>query len=260
MRFISYQYIIVEKENGIATITMNRPEKLNALNREMQEEMREALDALSMDDDVKVIILTGAGKAFSAGGDIEGMKEFYQADQLQLRQALYYYTSEVTNRIWNIEKPIIAAVNGAAAGAACNWALACDFIIASENARFGEVFIHIGLVPDGGGSWLLPRLVGFQKAKEIILMGKLVPAKEAEQLGMVNKVVPEGDLMSTVKEYAKILADLPPRAVGAAKKTINKAMTTSLREALDYEMTMQAICFQTDEHIERAKAFLGKKK
>nr|MDO8082386.1 enoyl-CoA hydratase-related protein [Candidatus Freyarchaeota archaeon] len=260
MRVIPYQYIIVEKENGIATIKMNRPEKLNALNLELQEEMKEALDTLNMDDDVKVIILTGTGEAFSAGGDIGGMKEAHQLDPLLLRKGLYHYTSEVTNRIWNIEKPIIAAVNGVAAGAACNWALASDFVIASENARFGEVFIHVGLVPDGGGSWLLPRLVGLQRAKEIILMGKMVSAKEAEQIGMVNKVVPEEELMPTVKEYAKRLADLPSRTLGAAKKTINRAMTTSLREAMDYEMTMQAICFQTDAHRERVKAFLEKKK
>ena len=260
VKAIPYQYIIVEKEENIAIITMNRPEKLNALNLELQEEMKHALDTLYMDDEVKVIILTGAGRAFSAGGDIGTMKEAHQLDPLLLRQALYQSTSEVTNRIWNYEKPIIAAVNGVAAGGACNWALACDFVIASENARFGEVFIHVGLVPDGGGSWLLPRLVGLQRAKEIIMMGKMVPAEEAERIGMVNRVVPEKDLMSTAKEYARILASLPPRTLGAAKKTINKAMTTSLSEAMDYEMTMQAICFQTDAHRERVKAFLEKKK
>lgn len=260
MEVIPYQYIIVEKENGIATITMNRPDKLNALNIEMQMEMKEVLDSFSMDDEVRVIILTGAGRAFSSGGDIGTMKEAHDSDPLLLRQALYYATSEVTNRIWNIEKPVIAAVNGVAAGGACNFALACDFVIASENARFGEVFIHVGLVPDGGGSWILSRLVGLQKAKEIIMMGKMVPAEEAEKIGMVNKVVPQEDIMSTAKEYAKILASLPSKTLGAAKKTINKALTTDLREAMDYEMTMQAICFQTDAHRERVKAFLEKRK
>ncbi|MEM2146679.1 MAG: enoyl-CoA hydratase/isomerase family protein, partial [Candidatus Jordarchaeaceae archaeon] len=130
VRFIPYQYIIVEKENSIATITMNRPEKLNALNMEMEEEIKEALDKLNLDEEVKVIILTGAGRAFSSGGDIGGMKENQKWDPLLLRKGLNYYTSEVTDKIWNIEKPIIAAVNGVAAGAACNWALACDFVIA----------------------------------------------------------------------------------------------------------------------------------
>ncbi|MFB0559836.1 MAG: enoyl-CoA hydratase/isomerase family protein [Candidatus Lokiarchaeia archaeon] len=260
MKVIPYQYIIVEKEDDIAIITMNRPEKLNALNLELQEEMKQALDNLNMDDEVKVIIITGAGRAFSAGGDIGTMKQAHQIDPLLLRQALYNATSEVTNRIWNMEKPIIAAVNGVAAGGSCNWALACDFVIASENARFGEVFIHLGLVPDGGGSWLLPRLVGLQKAKEIIMMGKMVPAEEAERIGMVNKVVPKEVLMSTAKEYAKKLASLPSRALGAAKKTINKATLTSLKEAMDYEMTMQAITFQTEDHRERVKAFLEKNK
>ncbi|MGQ9721299.1 MAG: enoyl-CoA hydratase/isomerase family protein [Candidatus Jordarchaeum sp.] len=260
MKIISYQFIIVEKEDGIAVITMNRPDKLNALNLEMQEEMKQELSSLAMDDEVKAIILTGAGRAFSAGGDIGTMKDAHQLDPLLLRQALYHATSEVTNLIWNIEKPIIAAVNGVAAGGSCNWALACDFVIASENARFGEVFIHVGLVPDGGGSWLLPRLVGLQKAKEIIMMGKMVPAKEAEQIGMVNKVVPQEEVLSAAKGYAKILANLPSKTLGAAKKTINKAITTDLREAMDYEMTMQAICFQTEAHRERVKAFLEKSK
>jgi 2-(1,2-epoxy-1,2-dihydrophenyl)acetyl-CoA isomerase len=260
VKTIPYKYIIVEKENDTVTITMNRPEKLNALNMEMQEEMKQALDSLNMEDDVKVIILTGAGKAFSSGGDVGALNLARQADPLQLRQVLYYSTAEVTDRIWNFEKPIIAAVNGTAAGAACNWALACDFVIASENAMFSEIFIHIGLVPDGGGSWLLPRLIGFQKAKEMILMGKMISAKEAEQLGIVNKVVPREELMSTVKEYAKILAGLPSRALGVAKKTINRALTTSLREAMDYEMTLQALSMQTEAHRERAKAFLEKKK
>ncbi|MHA1261975.1 MAG: enoyl-CoA hydratase/isomerase family protein [Candidatus Freyarchaeota archaeon] len=260
MKTITYQYIIVEKEDDIAIITMNRPEKLNALNLELQEELKRAFDELSVDEEVKAIILTGAGRAFSSGGDIGTMKDAHEADPLLLRQMLYFATSEVTNRIWNIEKPVIAAVNGVAAGGACNFALACDFVIASENARFGEVFIHIGLVPDGGGSWLLPRLVGLQRAKEIIMMGKMVTAEEAERIGMVNKVVPEEELMSTAKEYAKTLASLPTRTLGAAKKTINKAMTTNLKEAMDYEMTMQALCFQTEAHQERVKAFLEKRK
>ncbi|MHA1430751.1 MAG: enoyl-CoA hydratase/isomerase family protein [Candidatus Freyarchaeota archaeon] len=240
MKTITYQYIIVEKEDDIAIITMNRPEKLNALNLELQEELKRAFDELSVDEEVKAIILTGAGRAFSSGGDIGTMKDAHEADPLLLRQMLYFATSEVTNRIWNIEKPVIAAVNGVAAGGACNFALACDFVIASENARFGEV--------------------GLQRAKEIIMMGKMVTAEEAERIGMVNKVVPEEELMSTAKEYAKTLASLPTRTLGAAKKTINKAMTTNLKEAMDYEMTMQALCFQTEAHQERVKAFLEKRK
>jgi len=240
VKTITYQYIIVEKEDDIAIITMNRPEKLNALNLELQEELKRAFDELSVDEEVKAIILTGAGRAFSSGGDIGTMKDAHEADPLLLRQMLYFATSEVTNRIWNIEKPVIAAVNGVAAGGACNFALACDFVIASENARFGEV--------------------GLQRAKEIIMMGKMVTAEEAERIGMVNKVVPEEELMSTAKEYAKTLASLPTRTLGAAKKTINKAMTTNLKEAMDYEMTMQALCFQTEAHQERVKAFLEKRK
>lgn len=257
---ISLEYIILEKDEGIATIKMNRPEKLNAMRIEMQVEIVQTLKELAFDDTIKVVVITGVGKAFSSGGDIGDMEMAHQAPPFDLRRTLNQNLAAIVREIWNMEKPVIAEVNGVATGGACNVAMACDIVIASENARFGQIFLAIGLIPDGGGSWLLPRLVGFHKAVELIFTGRLVDAKEAEQLGLVNKVVPAEELDNTVKEYANLLKMFPLRALGATKKAIHKGFNMSLEEALDYEMTMQTLCFQTEEHKERVKAFLARKK
>ncbi|MGQ9720551.1 MAG: enoyl-CoA hydratase/isomerase family protein [Candidatus Jordarchaeum sp.] len=256
-----YKHIIVEKKDGVAKITMNRPDKLNALMSEMNFEIISALRDLDLDDSVRVVILTGAGRAFSAGGDINQMQEkYYKLDGLELRRTLQQGVKTVVSTIWNMEKPIIAAVNGPATGAACNIAFACDIVIASENARFGEVFIRVGLGPDGGGSYLLPRLVGIHKAKELFFTGRIFDAKEALQLGLVNRVVPSEELDSTVMDFAKELVQRPARALGVAKKAINEALNMSMEQTLDYEMTLQSLCFQTDENKELVKEFLEKKR
>jgi len=257
---ISLKYIIVTKEDGVATIRMNRPEKLNAMCIEMQEEIVRTLKELALDDSVRVVVITGVGKAFSSGGDIGDMDMAHRSPPFELRRILNQSLATIVKEIWNMEKPVIAAVNGAATGGACNVALACDIVIASEDARFGQVFLALGLIPDGGGSWLLPRLVGFHKAVELIFTGRLVEAKEAERLGLVNKVVSAEELENTVKEYANLLKIFPLGALGATKKAIHKGFTMSLEEALDYEMTMQTLCFQTEEHKERVRAFLARKK
>jgi 2-(1,2-epoxy-1,2-dihydrophenyl)acetyl-CoA isomerase len=257
---ISLKYIILEKDNGVATIRMNRPEKLNAMRIEMQMEIVQTLKELAFDDNIKVGVITGVGKAFSSGGDLGDMDMAHRAPPFELRRNLNQNLAEIVRGIWDMEKPVIAAVNGVATGGACNIAMACDIVIASETARFGQIFLAIGLIPDGGGSWLLPRLVGFHKAVELIFSGRLVDAKEAEQLGLVNKVVSAEELEKTAKEYASLLKMLPLGALGATKKAIHKGFTMSLEDALDYEMTMQTLCFQTEENKERVKAFLAKKK
>jgi enoyl-CoA hydratase/carnithine racemase len=257
---ISLKYIILEKDNGVATIRMNRPEKLNAMRIEMQVEIVQTLKELAFDDTIKVVVITGVGKAFSSGGDLGDMDMAHRAPPFELRRTLNQNLAEIVRGIWDMEKPVIAAVNGVATGGACNVAMACDIVIASETARFGQIFLAIGLIPDGGGSWLLPRLVGFRKAVELIFSGRLVDAKEAEQLGLVNKVVSAEELEKTVKEYANLLKMLPLGALGATKKAIHKGFTMSLEDALDYEITMQTLCFQTEENKERVKAFLAKKK
>ncbi len=258
---MNYKHIIVEKIDGVAKITMNRPERLNALMAEMNDEITSALRDLDQDNSVRVVILTGAGRAFSAGGDINQMQEkYYIMDALELRRVLQKGVKTIVSTIWNMEKPIIAAVNGVATGAACNIAFACDLVFASENARFGEVFIRVGLGPDGGGSYLLPRLVGIHKAKELFFTGRIFDAKEAEHLGLVNRVVPPEELESNVMDFAKGLAQRPTRALGVAKKAVNEALNLSMEQALDYEMTLQSLCFQTEENKELVKEFLEKKK
>nr|MDO8082271.1 enoyl-CoA hydratase [Candidatus Freyarchaeota archaeon] len=254
------KYIILEKDEGVATIRMNRPEKLNAMRIEMQVEIVQTLKELASDNAIKVVVITGAGKAFSSGGDVGDMDMAQRIPPFELRRTLNQNLAEIVRGIWDMEKPVIAAVNGVASGGACNVALACDIVIASENARFGQIFLAVGLIPDGGGTWLLPRLVGFHKATELIFSGRLVDAKEAEQLGLVNKVVPAEELDKTVKEYANLLKMFPLGALGATKKAIHRGFTMSLEEALDYEMTMQTLCFQTEENKERIKAFLARKK
>ncbi len=258
---ISYNHIIVEKMDGIAKITMNRPETLNALYEPMNLEIISALRELDQDDSVKVIVITGAGRAFSAGGDINQMQNVYhKIDPLELRRKLQKGVKTIVSTIWNMEKPIIAAVNGPATGASCNIALACDIVIASENARFGEVFIRVGLGPDGGGSYLLPRIVGIHKAKELFFTGRIIDAKEAEQLGLVNRVVPPEELESTVMSFAKELAQMPARALGVAKKAVNESLNLNMEQALDYEMTLQSLCLKTEENKIRVKEFLERKK
>lgn len=257
---INFKYILLEKDDGTAIIRMNQPEKLNAMRIEMQEEMVQALNSLALDDSIKVLIITGVGKAFSSGGDMGDMEMAHRTPPFELRKTLNQNLAEIVRIIWNMEKPVIAAVNGVATGGACNVAMACDIVIASDKARFGQIFLAIGLIPDGGGSWLLPRLVGFHRAVELIFSGRLVDAKEAEQLGLVNRVVPAEELDKTVREYANLLKMFPLRTLGATKKAIHKGFNMSLEEALDYEMTMQTLCFQTEEHKKRVKAFLERKK
>jgi 2-(1,2-epoxy-1,2-dihydrophenyl)acetyl-CoA isomerase len=261
VEIISYSCIIVEKKDGVAKVTMNRPDKLNAFIAEMSDEIITALRDLDLDESVRIVILTGAGRAFSAGGDISQMQRMYhKLDGLELRRRLQQGVKTVVSTIWNMEKPIIAAVNGPATGAACNIAFACDIVIASENARFGEVFIRVGLGPDGGGSYLLPRLVGIHKAKELFFTGRIFDAKEAEQLGLVNSVVPPEELESTVMNFALELAQKPARALGVAKKAVNESLNLSMEQALDYEMTLQSLCLQTEENKRLVKEFLEKKK
>jgi 2-(1,2-epoxy-1,2-dihydrophenyl)acetyl-CoA isomerase len=258
---ISYKYIIVEKKDGVGKITMNRPESLNALIEPMNLEIISALRDLDKDDSVRVLVLTGAGRAFSAGGDMNQMQKVYhQIDPLEVRRKLQNGVETIVSIIWNMEKPIIAAVNGAATGAACNIAFACDVVIASENARFGETFIRVGLGPDGGGSFLLPRIVGIHKAKELFFTGRIFDAKEAEQLGLVNMVVPSEELESTVMKSAKELTQMPARALGVAKKAINESLSLNMEQTLDYEMTLQSLCLKTEENKKLVKEFLEKKK
>ena len=250
--------VILRKEEGVAWVIMNRPEVLNAWDPEMIHNLAETLSDIRQDDEVRAVVITGAGKAFSAGGDVKVQKQFLD-QPLAARLARGTEGQWITRHIVSMEKPVIAAINGVAVGSACDMALACDIRIASENASFGEVFIRRGIVPDIGSMFFLPRLAGMAKAKELIFTGDIIDAAEAERIGLVNKVVPADKLESETMELARRLATGPTKAIGLAKKVINKSLSTDLDTSLDYALHALAICYNTEDHAEAAKAFSEKR-
>ncbi|MFQ5999772.1 MAG: enoyl-CoA hydratase/isomerase family protein [Candidatus Bathyarchaeia archaeon] len=249
--------ILYEKSEGIATITINRPKALNALNEETIQEILSTLDDAEKDKNIRVVVITGAGdRAFSAGADINMMKaggalEARRTSQLGQRMA---------NRVEELEKPVIAAINGYALGGGLELAMACDLRIASENARLGQPEINIGLIPGWGGTQRLPRFVGKGKAKEMIFTGKMIDAKTAEQLGLVNRVVPPEQLKSAVKQLAEELLNKPPIAIKLAKELINNSTETNLRTGIAHESEAFGIVGSTEDFKEGTAAFLEKRK
>lgn len=237
---------------------MNRPEVRNAWDPEMVHNLADTLLEVRQDEEVRAVVITGAGKAFSAGGDIKVQKQFLD-QPLDARLERATIGQWISRHITSMEKPVIAAVNGPAVGAACDMALACDIRIASENASFGEVFIRRGLMPDMGGMFFLPRLVGVAKAKELIFTGDIIDAREAERIGLVNKVVPADKLEIATMELARRLASGPTKAIGLAKKVINKSLSTDLETSLDYALQALTICYYTEDHAEATRAFFEKR-
>jgi len=253
---MEFQFLKYEVTRGVATITLNRPEFYNALNDEITFEFQDALKAIAKDEDVRVMVLTGEGKAFCSGQDLkaEGGKKRSFMDSLHKRY------NPIIRAMRNLPKPIICRLNGVAAGAGCSLALACDIIIASEDAILIEVFVNIGLVPDSGSSYFLPRLIGTAKAFELCAMGSKVKADEALSLGLVNKVVAAAELDNAVKSYTEYFAKAPTKAIGILKKMLNKSTTSTLDEMLDYEAYSQEIAGATRDHQEGVKSFLEKRK
>lgn len=253
---MAYQFLTYEVKDGVGTIMLNRPDVYNALNDEITFEMQDALKACAKDAAVRVVVLTGAGKAFCSGQDLKasgGQKRSF-LDSLHRRY------NPIIRQMRSLPKPILCRLNGVAAGAGCSLALASDMIIASEEATLIEVFINIGLVPDSGSSYFLPRLVGMSKAFELCTMGSKVKAQEALRLGLVTKVVPADQLDGAVKEYTDYFANAPTKAIGIIKKMLNKAATSDLDEMLDYEAYCQETAGSTYDHQEGVKAFLEKRK
>jgi 2-(1,2-epoxy-1,2-dihydrophenyl)acetyl-CoA isomerase len=253
---MSYQFLRYAVQNGIATITLNRPEVYNALNDEITFELQDALKETAKDDKVRVLVVTGEGKAFCSGQDLKsgaGQKRSF-LDSLHKRY------NPIIRGIRNLPKPVIARVNGVAAGAGCSLALACDIVVAAEEAVLTEVFINIGLVPDSGSSWFLPRLVGAAKAFELCSMGTKINAKEAAAMGLISKAVPTDLLDETVSAYTGFYAFAPTKSIGIIKKMLNKSSTSTLEEMLDYEAYCQEIAGNTEDYKEGVAAFLEKRK
>ena len=253
---MSYQKILFQKEGSIATITFNDPEKLNPMGFQIGEESRFALEECGRDEEIRAVILTGAGRAFSAGGDLREISK--KTPPMIFRDGIARIF-KVVLAIADLEKPVVAAVNGPAMGVAFNMALACDIVVASEEASFSEIFVRVGLIPDGGAHFLLPRIVGLAKAKELIYTGKIISAKEAETLGLVNQVVPPDKLKSAAREWANRLAQGPTRAIGIAKKILNSSFQSSLADIIEMETQMQTLLHETEDHQEGVAAFFGKR-
>ena len=254
---MEFQYILYDKSEGIATITLNRPEALNAWSQELAKEFLTAMDDARKDKNVKVVVITGAGdKAFSAGADIKAMKGMTALKARALSQMGY----EICNAIESIEKPVIAAINGYALGGGMEVSMACDFRIASEKARMGQTEINIGLIPGWGGTQRLTRLVGKAKAKELVYTGKIVDANTACQWGIVNKVVPAEEFMTTVRQFAKELTEKAPVALKVAKSLIERGADVDLKAALTLEREGFGVVASSEDLQEGVSAFIEKRK
>ena len=245
-------------ENKVATITLNRPEVFNSINREMAFLFQDTLDACEKNDEVRAIIITGSGKAFGAGQDL---KEVTDPDlNPGFKKILEEHYNPIITRIRNINKPIVAAVNGVAAGAAANIALACDIVVASEKANFIQAFSLIGLVPDSAGTYFLPRLIGFQKAMALAMLGDKISAEEAEKMGMIYKSIPTEQFNEEVSKLALKLANMPTKALGFIKELFNKSITNTLEEQLSLESKLQIEAAQSEDYAEGVAAFMEKRK
>lgn len=252
-----YKTLLYEKKEGIGTITINRPEALNALNTQVFKEIYSLLEEIEKDDGVKVVIITGKGdKAFVAGTDIKEM------ENLACNQArdLAMLARKTIDKIEALKKPVIAAINGFALGGGCELAMACDLRIASEKAKLGQPEINLGIIPGSGGTQRLPRLIGSSRAKRLIFTGELVDAKTAHEIGLVDMVVPHDQLMDESKKLAFTIAGKSKVALALAKSAINRGLGLDLRTGLDYEIECFAQCFATSNQKEGMKAFLERRK
>ena len=251
--------LIETVENGIATLTLNRPERLNALSMDIRSGLLDALERLGHDNNIGCIVLTGAGRGFCAGGDVKSMGERSDAG-FEPRAAGIQFSNRIPRLMRTIPKTVIAMVNGVAVGAGLSMALACDLRIAARSARFGTGFLKIGLSGDWGGSWTLTRLVGTAKARELYLLGDMITAEQALAYGMVNRIADDADLATATMAMARRIADLPQIAVGYTKRNLHAAETGDFQSVLDMEAFHQARCSQTEDHREAVRAFGEKRK
>jgi 2-(1,2-epoxy-1,2-dihydrophenyl)acetyl-CoA isomerase len=254
---MAYTFLKYQVAEGVATITLNRPDVYNALNDEITYELQDALKVVAKDEQVRVIILTGEGKAFCSGQDLKAASG---QQKRSFMESLHKRYNPIIRAMRNLPKPIVCRLNGVAAGAGCSIALACDVIVATEEAQLIEIFINIGLVPDSGSSFFLPRTIGMNKAFELCSMGNRLKATEAESIGLINRTVPAVDLDTTVKSYTDYYAKAPTKSIGLIKKMLNKAQTSSLDEMLDYEAYCQEIAGTSHDYKEGVQAFLEKRK
>jgi 2-(1,2-epoxy-1,2-dihydrophenyl)acetyl-CoA isomerase len=254
-----YEHIDITEDSGITTITLNRPEKLNALVGHMRRDLAEALEAAASDRNVHVIVITGAGRAFCAGGDVAAMAELIERHDADEFARLLGSARRVITAIRQMTKPVIASVNGPAAGAGCNLAFACDLRIVSTTASFSQSFVKAGLHPDWGGTYFLPHLVTPNKACEMFFLGDAIDATEAQRLGIVNYVVAPEKLQAETLKLAERLRNAPAISLAAAKQAVYMGQAAELEEMLRYETEAQMRCFESQDGAEGVRAFLEKR-
>jgi 2-(1,2-epoxy-1,2-dihydrophenyl)acetyl-CoA isomerase len=239
------------RDGGVVVLTLDNPDRRNAVDMELRESLAGHLEALQQDDSARVVVLTGRGGHFSSGGDVKEWRDFSVAEARRRLQAI----QRPVRAILRLEKPVIAMIRGYAVGAGMNLALACDLLVASEGARFGQTFVRMGLIPDAGGLCLLPLAVGLHRAKELMFTGEIIEAQEALRLGIVNRVLPEETLESETLALAVRLAQGPPMALGLMKRIMNGAFLGGLEALLEQESLGQSLCFLTGDHREGKAAF-----
>jgi enoyl-CoA hydratase/carnithine racemase len=258
---VDFETVIIKKEGHIATITMNRPDKMNALNTQMLREMVAAIDEIASNDDVRVVVLTGAGRVFCSGADISesGKASGLSGTPVEMHHNVRNSYQKVALGLQRLDKPTIAMVNGAAVGAGCDFAFACDMRVGSEKARFRNGFVRVGLIPGGGGTWLYTRLMGLGRGLEFLFTGDFLEAEEAERIGVLNKIVPADDLERETMELAQKIANNPPLAVQMSKMMAYKALESDLEAALEQAAACQALALSSEDHREGVDAFIEKR-
>ena len=257
---MSYECLIYEVKDHVATLTLNRPDRLNALGGSLRDDLHDAITRSAADPEVRVMIVTGSGKGFCSGGDVKAMSEAKDGRRERpLMEKIAPGRDRTLLAMRDAPQPIIAAVNGAAAGAGMNLALGCDIRLASTAAKFSQAFVKRGLHPDWGGTYFLPRVVGMAKACELIFTGAVIDAAEALRLGIVSQVLPPEELLPAAQALARAIADGPPIAIRLAKRAIYHSLECDLRQALEFETYAQNICFETEDAGEGISAFVQKR-
>jgi 2-(1,2-epoxy-1,2-dihydrophenyl)acetyl-CoA isomerase len=258
---MGYEFITSVTQNGVNTITLNRPDVLNAFNRPMAQELPRALRDAAQDSGTRAVLLTGAGRGFCAGQDLgEAMAAGVNLDAVDLGDIVHSSYTPIVRAIRDLEKPVVCAVNGVAAGAGANLALACDIVYAAEDASFVQSFSKIGLVPDTGGTFFLPRLIGPARATALMFLAEKITAKKALEWGMIYDVVPATVLLDTATAMAKHLATMPTRGLALTKRLLNESLSNDLQSQLALEEEMQRQAGRTADYVEGVRAFLDKRK
>lgn len=257
---MSYENILFEVADGVATLTLNRPDSLNSFTTDMHHEVAEAMRTAAEDETIRAVVITGAGRGFCAGQDLNDRKVAPSGDRPDLGQSVEKFYNPLIKRITTMPKPVICAVNGVAAGAGANIALACDLVFAARSAKFVESFAMLGLIPDSGGTWHLPRLVGMARAKGMAMLMPKISAEQAKEWGLIWEVVDDEALMTTVSDLAKHLATQPTKGFAFTKQAFSASMTNSLEDQLELEKELMRTAGYTEDYAEGVAAFLQKRK